>query len=311
MSGISLKEISDITGLCYSGENRIVSHLCYADSGVENGLSFCVSRAYLKKMIRAGLVKSVFCPGSLHESLTEEEKENLSVVITDDPAGDFYYLHNYLYEKTGFYSEYDFEPVIGAGCDIHPTAFIERGVVVHDGAVIGPHVSIMKGSVIGKSVQIKANTVIGAEGNATNFKVKGRPSAIHHAGGVVIGDHSVVGSLCVISRNVLNGILKIGRECQIDNGVHIGHNSDIGDRCTLSAGSVVCGGVVMENECYLAPGTIVRDKIRLKQGTRTHLGTVLVSDTEDHAVMAGFYAMPHTSWLMKIKNDRQAYAIKK
>ncbi len=300
-----IEDISRISDIPYTGENLRIDGLDYADSPRTGGsvVTFCNNRAYLKKINETPRAVALFCPVILVGSVAQR----ITVFLTPDPAGEFYHLHNALYEQTDFYDSFKFSPIIGRNCRIHERAVIKDGVVMGDDVVIEAGAVIEKGAVIGNRVVVGANSVVGAEGNATNYRVRGRLVRIRHAGGVVIGEDTVIGANCTVSKNVLNGMLEIGARCQIDNCVHIGHNAIIEDECVFSAGTVVCGGAVIRKGCYLAPGTVVRDKIELGERTRTHLGAVIVQKTQPDAVMAGFYAMPHHAWMMKTKEERQVF----
>lgn len=304
MSEITLSKIAEFSGLTLSGEDRAVTGLAYADSydGREGVLSFACAKPYLKKAIDNSEVSSIvsFEP-------TDAGKKQKPVLVSNDPAGDFYFIHNYLCMNTDFYSEYDFTAKIDNGCRIHPSAIIEDGVVIRKGVDIGPGVVIHKGSIIGENVRIGANTVVGAEGNATAYKIRGRLMPVHYAGGIEIGENTVVGANSLLSRNILGGRLLIGKFCHIDNCVHVGHNASVGDECILSAGTVVCGGARIGEKSYMAPKTLVRDKITLASGTRTHLGAVVVSDSAENEILAGFYAMPHSAFMMKLTDERRNY----
>jgi UDP-3-O-[3-hydroxymyristoyl] glucosamine N-acyltransferase len=306
---ISLDEIRDVLQTDYIGANLKINSLCYADLETQTkaAISFCSNMNYIRRSMNIKSIKALFCTAEIYSNLSPEQRNRACFFLVEDPASVFYFLHNHLYENTVFYNEWDFSPKIGKNCCIHSTALIDDGVVMGNNVTIGPCTSVLRGSKIGNNVKIDSHTVIGCEGNATKHYVKGRLTHIHHAGGVEIGDDSFIGSQTAISRNVLYGRLSIGSSCQIDNCVHIGHNSRVDDRCVISAGTIICGNVSIGSDCYFAPGTIIRDKLRLGHGVTSHLGSVVVEDIDNNSTIAGFYAIPHLSWLMKTKDDRERY----
>ena len=112
--------------------------------------------------------------------------------------------------------------------------------VIHPGAVVYDH------CVIGDDVTIHANAVIGSDA----FYFKRRPNKhdkMLSIGNVVIEDEVEIGAGCTIDRGVTSST-RIGKGSKLDNHVHIGHDTVIGERCLLAAQVGIAGCVTLEDE---------------------------------------------------------------
>jgi UDP-3-O-[3-hydroxymyristoyl] glucosamine N-acyltransferase len=130
--------------------------------------------------------------------------------------------------------------VVMQGAQIGRYVRIGAGTVIHSGAVIYDH------CVIGDDVTIHANAVIGSDA----FYFKRRPQKhdkMLSIGNVVIEDEVEIGAGCSIDRGVTSST-RIGRGTKLDNHVHIGHDTVIGERCLLAAQVGIAGCVTLEDE---------------------------------------------------------------
>jgi UDP-3-O-(3-hydroxymyristoyl) glucosamine N-acyltransferase len=63
----------------------------------------------------------------------------------------------------------------------------------------------------------------------------------------VIEDNVDLGALCTIDRGV-TGDTTIKKGTKIDNQVHIGHDTVVGEKCLIASQTGIAGCVVIENE---------------------------------------------------------------
>ena len=73
---------------------------------------------------------------------------------------------------------------------------------------------------------------------------------MHTCGGVKIEDNVEIGALCTIDAGV-SGITKIGKGTKLDNQVHIGHDTVVGENCLMAAGVGLAGCVRVKNNVIL------------------------------------------------------------
>ena len=142
--------------------------------------------------------------------------------------------------------------VIGEGTYIYPGAFIGHHVRIGTGCIIHPNVTILDHCIIGDRVIIQAGSVIGSDAFYYNSK-KDREvwyKKMESCGRVVIGDDVEIGAGCYIDRGVTSDT-RIGRGTKMDNMIHIGHDSVIGNNCLFAAQVGIAGAVEIGNGVIL------------------------------------------------------------
>ena len=138
---------------------------------------------------------------------------------------------------------------IGSDSFIHKSSVIGDNVIIGDNCTIHANVTIYERSEIGNNVTIHSGTVIGA--NAFYYKKNDAIySPMHSCGKVIIEDNVEIGALSSIDRGVTsNTIIKKGTK--MDNQVHIGHDTIIGENCLFAAQVGIAGCVIIEDEVTL------------------------------------------------------------
>jgi UDP-3-O-[3-hydroxymyristoyl] glucosamine N-acyltransferase len=192
---------------------------------------------------------------------------------------------------------------------VHPTAMIEPGAQIGERVGIGAFVRIGRDVVIGdecridsgvafeghvisgKRCRFKANAVIGDEG--FGFERDENGTAVHfpHLGSVVIEDDVWIGACTCVERAAL-GTTHISCGVKIDDLVQIGHNSCVGRDSLIMANSVICGGAQIGERCWIAPNSVIREKVRVGDQVTVGLGAVVLHDVPADAVVAGVPAKP-------------------
>ena len=172
--------------------------------------------------------------------------EGKALLISDDPFRDFNKL-------TDFFKPFQKATVliapsarIGENTVVQPSTFVGNNVVIGNNCRIHSNVSIYDDCVIGDNVTIHAGTVLGADA----FYYKKRPEGfdkLKSGGRVVIEDNVDLGALCTIDRGV-TGDTTIKKGTKIDNQVHIGHDTVVGEKCLIASQTGIAGCVVIENE---------------------------------------------------------------
>ena len=172
--------------------------------------------------------------------------EGKALLISDDPFRDFNKL-------TDFFKPFQKATVliapsarIGENTVVQPGTFVGNNVVIGNNCHIHSNVSIYDDCVIGDNVTIHAGTVLGADA----FYYKKRPEGfdkLKSGGRVVIEDNVDLGALCTIDRGV-TGDTTIKKGTKIDNQVHIGHDTVVGEKCLIASQTGIAGCVVIENE---------------------------------------------------------------
>lgn len=186
------------------------------------------------------------------------------LIISEDPFADFNKLTRHF---NGFQ---DFKGDRGQNFSCGTDTIIQAGCVIGNNVTIGknclihPNVSILDNTIIGDSVEIHSGVVIG--GDAFYYqKRNGKYEKMHSCGWVEIHDHVELGASCTIDRGV-SGATIIGAGTKLDNMVHVGHDTVIGQNCLFAAQVGIAGCVTIEDDVILWGQVGVKSDVTLKKG---------------------------------------------
>ena len=142
---------------------------------------------------------------------------------------------------------------------IHPSAVIAAGAMVPGSCTVGPFCTIGPEVELGEDcrlishVVIDGRTRIGAGNTFYSFcavgvapqdlKYKGEPTALE------MGDGNTIRECVTISRGTAGGggVTRLGSDCLLMAGVHIGHDSQVGSHCILANCATLAGHVIIED----------------------------------------------------------------
>lgn len=175
---------------------------------------------------------------------------------------------------------------IGKNCKIFPGAYIGGEVELGDGCYIGSGVRLVGEIRIGDNVVIRENSVIGADGLTTNRNEQGIALTIPQFGGVVIEDGVQIGALTVIARGAIdNTIIKKGSK--IDNCSFISHNVVIGEDTFVVGETIMFGSSSTGKKVLISGNSTIRDGRHIGDGAIVGMGSVVVRNVDDGAIVKG------------------------
>jgi len=237
----TLKEISEIVQCAYVGnENHQITGINEIHM-VENGdIVFVDHPKYYDKALKSAATtiiinKEVECPSGKALILSEKPFDIFNQLTTH-----FRPLQSPHTQENQF---------IHPSAQIYPNVFIGNNVKIGKNTRIYPGVCIMDNTIIGDDVIIGANTVIGHFAFYYKKKEDGY-NRLHTCGGVEIQSNVEIGALCTIDAGV-TGITCIGKGTKLDDQVHIGHDTVIGENCLMASGVGIAGCVKIENNVIL------------------------------------------------------------
>ncbi len=211
-------------------------------------------------------------------------------IPSDNPRLDFARALDHFFARTP-------APEIHATAIICEGAQIGTGVTIGAHCYIGPHVRIGDGTrvlhnvvitgevTIGEHCVIKSNSTIGSEGFSFIF-TEGELTHFPQVGGIHIGNHVWIGSNVCIECATLD-VTRIEDHVKVDDLVQIGHNSVIGTASQITAGAVICGRVVIEHGCWIAPNAVIDNGVTVGHDSMVGTGAVVRKDVEPKSVVAG------------------------
>ncbi|MET6990531.1 UDP-3-O-(3-hydroxymyristoyl)glucosamine N-acyltransferase [Sediminicola arcticus] len=172
-----------------------------------------------------------------------------ALLISDDPFRDFNTLTSFFRPFEKSLNTISPTAKIGAHTTVQPNAFIGNNVVIGEHCTIHSNVSIYDNCVIGNHVTIHSGTVLGGDA----FYYKNRSTGydkLLSGGRVVVEDYVDIGALCTIDKGV-TGDTTIKKGSKLDNQVHVGHDTVIGEKCLIASQTGIAGCVVIEDEVIL------------------------------------------------------------
>jgi UDP-N-acetylglucosamine acyltransferase len=142
---------------------------------------------------------------------------------------------------------------------IHPSAVIASGAVVPASCTVGPFCTIGPEVELGADctlishVVLDGRTRIGARNVFHPFCAVGvAPQDLKYGGeptALEIGDGNTIRECVTISRGTVGGggVTRLGSNCLLMTGAHIGHDSQVGSHCILANCATLAGHVIIED----------------------------------------------------------------
>ncbi len=240
---LKLSEIAEFLGCKFRGE---AEHLTYGFNEIHRvrpgDLVFVDHPKYYKTALESAATTIL-----INQEVAVPKGKGL--LVSEDPFRDFNRLTEKYFPFQARHSAISPNAEIGEGTIIQPGCSIGSGVKIGKDCIIHSNVSINDNCQIGDQVVIQANTVIGSDA----FYYKKRPEGFDRllsGGNVVIEDQVEIGAGCTIDRGV-SADTRIGKGSILDNGVHIGHDTVIGEKCLFAAQVGVAGCCQIGNEVTL------------------------------------------------------------
>ncbi|GAB54356.1 UDP-3-O-[3-hydroxymyristoyl] glucosamine N-acyltransferase [Glaciecola punicea ACAM 611] len=188
--------------------------------------------------------------------------------------------------------------VIGANCFIGELAILGAGVNLRANVTIYHRVEL------GQNVSIHSGTVIGCDGFGYANE-KGSWTKIPQTGTVVIGEGTEIGANCAIDRGAIGNTI-IGKNCIIDNLVHIAHNVEIGDHSCICGATGIAGSAVLGKYVVVAGQCAINGHIRIADEVQiTGQSMVTKSIKEAGVYSSGMPVAPNRLWQKNTVQLRQ------
>ena len=115
------------------------------------------------------------------------------------------------------------------------------------------------------------------------------------------GDNPIGDNTFILEANVIQPFVKIGSNCMIWSGNHIGHHSVIGDHVFIASHVVISGNVHIGDYCFLGVNATFRDSISVAPGSVIGAGATILKDIREPAVYAAVHTEASTIPFDKLK----------
>lgn len=175
----------------------------------------------------------------------------------------------------------DDKAVVGAGCTIGPFAVVGPDVVLHAGVEIKSHAVVTGWTEVGEGTIIWPFAVVGGE--PQDLKFKGERTRL------------IVGARCKIREGAtLNtgtegggGVTRVGDDCLLMTGAHVGHDAVLGNRVILANQVAIAGHCVLGDDVIIGGLTGIHQFVRIGNGAIIGAVTMVTNDVMPHGLVQG------------------------
>lgn len=188
--------------------------------------------------------------------------------------------------------------VIGAGVKIGDDTTIEAGVIIGDGVTLGrdcliyPRVVIYSGTDLGDRVVVHAGAVLGADGfgYVRNHKT-GEYVQFPQQGRLVIEDDVEIGANTTIDRGALEET-RLHKGVKIDNLVHVGHNVQVGKNVVIAAQTGISGSSVIGDGAVVGGQVGIGDHATIEENVILGSGSGVLTHKKVKGAGVVFWGRP-------------------
>ena len=182
---------------------------------------------------------------------------------------------------------------------IHPTAIVETGARIDEGVRIGPWCHVGPEVTLGPRVHLKSHAVVtgwtdlGEGTEVFPFACVGEvPQDLKYRGERT---RLVVGRRCRLREGAtLNtgtegggGITRVGDDCLLMTGAHVGHDALLGDRVILANQSAIAGHCQIGDDVIVGGLSGVHQWVRVGRGAIIGAVTMVTNDVLPHGLVQG------------------------
>ena len=144
---------------------------------------------------------------------------------------------------------------------------------------------------------------MGSTGFGFDYFNRGASNISPQVGIVFINSNSHIGSNCCIDRGKID-MTYIGKNCMIDNLVHIAHNVNISDNACIAAQTGISGSVKIGSNVTVGGQAGFAGHIDIGNNVTVAAKSGVTKNLKDNSTVAGFPAIDIKIWKKKIIKER-------
>ena len=182
---------------------------------------------------------------------------------------------------------------------IHPGAVVEAGATIGAGAEVGPfsligaEVTLAEGVIVKSHAVVKGWTDIGAGTVIFPFACVGEiPQDLKFRGERT---RLIIGARCRIREGAtLNtgtegggGITRVGDDCLLMTGAHVGHDAQLGNRVILANQVAIAGHCVIGDDVIVGGLSGIHQFVRIGRGAIIGAVTMVTNDVVPYGLVQG------------------------
>lgn len=259
----------------------------------------------LKHLKRALVNPALSCLITTAE-LAVQVPERLGLMVATNPRDAFYAVHVQFINESRYVLP--FEPGIGSGCNIHPSAQIAEGCRIGDNVIIGEQVIVRAPVWIGSDVTIEPGVKLGVDGILYNRTSAG-PRLLPHAGYVRIHEHAILMANSVVVRSVHDtDVTEVADSALIGLASIVGHEAKVGARAVVSNMCVIARKSIVGADAFLGTQSTIKENLRIGEGANVMAGSVVISDVPAGAMVSGNFATDHRARMLEFVRTSRRYS---
>lgn len=186
---------------------------------------------------------------------------------------------------------------------VDPSARVHASAVIEDGAVIGPDCQIGPFAVIGPEVVLGRGVVVKSHAVVTGWTEIGDDSTIFPFASVgeipqdlkfkgertrlVVGKRTRIREGATLNTGTEGGggVTRVGDDCLIMTGAHVGHDAQIGDRVVLVNNVAIAGHCVIGDDVIVGGLSGVHQFVRIGKGAIIGAVTMVTNDVMPYGLV--------------------------
>lgn len=168
---------------------------------------------------------------------------------------------------------------------IHDTVIIRGNVDIGENVTIEPYAVITGPCRIGDDVYIGAHAMIGGSPQHRGSYPSGLDAPVRHAG-IVIGRGACLREYVTVHHGIVDET-RVGADALVMAYSHISHDSQVGDRVTLSTGSTLGGFTIIDQDATFGQGAITHPWCVVGESAMIGLNASVIKDVMPFCKVAG------------------------
>lgn len=182
---------------------------------------------------------------------------------------------------------------------VHPSAIVEPGARLGPGSVIGPFALIGPEVVLGAGVEVKSHAVvtgwteIGEGSTVFPFAVVGEvPQDLKYRGEhtrLIVGKRARIREGATLNTGTEGGggVTRVGDDCLLMTGAHVGHDAQVGDRVVMANQAALAGHCVIGDDVIIGGLSGIHQFVRVGQGAIVGAVTMVTNDVIPYGLVQG------------------------
>lgn len=241
---------------------------------------------------------NISCIVCKKEFLDKLPRNIKGIIVAENPGEIFWQMHSR--QKV-----IKIPTTIGVNCQISEKAYIAKeNVEIGNNVIIEEFVSIKECSKIGDNCIIRTGSIVGGEGFQLQIRDDNTYSVVKHLGNVIVGNNVELQQSVCIDRAIFQwDSTIIGDGTKVDNLVHVGHAAKVGKNCRITAGVILGGSLITEDNIWFGLNATIRHNILIEKNADISMGSVVTKKVEENKKVSGNFAIDHHKFIENIKQS--------